>query len=172
MPEELRFPDGRIEHPDVSHEKHDLSFPWIVGLILGAMGFACVVHYILWVFFLHYTKYQDVVKKSPFTLAPHPDQKLPPEPRLDPLNLKQNIEHANVYDRQKAKEQVLDSLGPTAEKGFVHIPIDRAMDLLASKLPVTKSAPDSLRKRGNGLVDSGAPNSGRMLRKKPPWFER
>lgn len=171
--EEIRFPDGRIEHPHTRYERKDLNFHWIVGLILGALGFAAAVHYILWVFFSHYGNYQNVAKRSPYPLAPVPAHVLPPEPRLDPLNFKENIPVGDVYTRQLARERRLQSVGRTEAAGYVHIPIDRALDLLADKLPVVARQPaERLSRRANGLVDSGGPNSGRLLRKKPLWFER
>lgn len=171
MAEEIHHPDGRIEHPSVRHERRDLNFGCICSLLLGAMGFAAVVHYVVWLFFLRYTAYENVVHRSPYPLAPTPSLKLPPEPRLDPLNMKEQIARGNVYVRQGNNEQILSTVGHTAEPGFVHIPIERAMDLLAGKLPVAAQPPAELSRRSNGLLDSGGPNSGRVLRDVPLWYE-
>ena len=76
------------------------------------------------------------------------------------------IKSENVYIRQLASEDQLNRYGKSQEKGYVHIPISRAMQLLADHLPVRKQIQGTT--KDNGLVDSGASNSGRMLRGAPP----
>jgi hypothetical protein len=167
MAEEIHHPDGRIEHPSVRHERSDANFRWILGIILGAMVFAAVVQYVLLVFVNGYAGYEAKTKKSPYPLATAPSTTLPREPRLEQLDRTAGIESPDVYKREAAKGDILGSYGPTAEEGFVHIPIDLAMALQANNLPVRAEPPASQRRRENGLVDAGASNSGRMFRGKP-----
>jgi hypothetical protein len=169
--EEIRHPDGRIEHPSVRSEKTDVSFRWIVSLLVGAMVLAAVIHYAVLLFFYGYNDYQSELRKSPYPLAPAPSGKLPPEPRLEQLDRMEGIERANVYVREATKEAVLTSYGPTPEKGFVHVPIDRAIKHLVGKLPARKEQAESGR-RDSGLVDAGEPNSGRIFRGRPKWSEK
>jgi hypothetical protein len=167
MPEEIPPPGGRLEHPEVHTEKTDVNFRWILGLVLGAIVFAAVVQTVLWVYFKDYLAYQAEIKRSLFPLAPAPSEAPPREPRLEQIDRLKGIEKENVYKREASKEDVLTRYGPTAEEGYVHIPIDRAMDLLAGKLPVRAAPPPGAGERDGGLVDAGAPNSGRMFRRRP-----
>jgi hypothetical protein len=166
--EEIRYPDGRIEHPQIRYERRDVNFRWILGLALGAMVFAAFVHWIIWVLFLKYDVYESNIKRSHYPLAATPANGLPAEPRLEqPKRLAKDLDE-NVYLREAAREAVLASYGQTRDKGYVHIPIDRAMDMLAGKLPSRKQPPRDDRK-SSGLLDAGEPNSGRIFREAPTW---
>jgi hypothetical protein len=169
MAEEIHHPDGRIEHPSVRYERSDANFRWILGIILGAMVFAAVVHYLVLVFVQGYAGYEDKAKKSPYPLAPGPSTRLPREPRLEQLDRTAGIESPDVYRREAAKEDILNTYGPTETEDFVHIPIDQAMTLALREnyLPVRPAPPAGQRSRDNGLVDAGASNSGRIFREKP-----
>lgn len=166
MAEEIRHPDGRIEHPSVRTEKTDASFSWIAGILAGAAVLAVIIHAVILGFFYEYRGYEDKIKKSPYPLAATPSEDLPPEPRLEPLDRLNKIESSNVYERQLSRETILNRYGPTREEGFVHIPIKRAMTLLDGKLPARKG-PAVDERRGDGLVDGGESNSGRLFRGKP-----
>lgn len=169
MAEEIRHPDGRIEHPSVHTEKTDASFSWIAGILAGAAVLAVIIHGVILGFFYEYRGYEADIKKSPFPLAAKPSEELPPEPRLEPLDRLNKVESSNVYERQLSRETILKRYG-TREEGFVHIPIKQAMTLLDGKLPA-RQGPAVDERRGDGLVDSGESNSGRMFRGKPRWFE-
>jgi hypothetical protein len=171
--EEVRYPDGRIEHPHVRYERRDASLRWIIGIGITAMALAALIHYVLLLFFFDYRNYQDAIKRSPFPLAPAPSAALPASPHLEQLDRAAGIERPDVYEREAAKENVLHSYGATPEQGFVHIPIERAMEeaLRENKLPARPERPANQTRRENGLVDSGESNSGRMFREKPRWYE-
>jgi hypothetical protein len=168
---EIRYPDGRIEHPAVRFERSDVNFGWIMSILIVSICLATLMFLALLWFFHNYRDYQAAIKKSPFPLAPTQSQALPPEPRLEPLDRVHGIETSNAYERQAAKEETLNHYGRTAEPGFVHIPIDRAMTVLEKKLPVRKE-PAASQAKENGLLDEGASNSGRLFRGKPQWSER
>ncbi len=78
MAEEIRHDDGRIEHPSVRHEKTDASFPWILGLILGAAFLGALIFYLIWLFFNNHGATLAEERKSPFPLAPKPSLAVPP----------------------------------------------------------------------------------------------
>ena len=87
---------------------------------------------------------------------------------MEQINRMEKIEKGNVYLREETKEAKLANYGPVGD-GYVHIPIDRAMDLLADKLAARPEQPsEEQAKRQNGLVDAGEPNSGRMFRGPQP----
>jgi hypothetical protein len=169
--EEIRHPDGRIEHPAVRFETRDASFPWAVGLFFGAVGLSALGFYLLWFFFTEYRSYQATIKKSPFPLAAQPNTAPPVEPRLEQVDRLMGVESNSVYQRQLEREKKLHAYGPTPEKGYVHVPIEQAMKHLADKLPARKESPKDEHK-ANGLVDAGESNSGRMFRKEARWYER
>ncbi len=164
MPEPTSHPDGRLVNPSVRHEGSDASFPWILYLLIFALALAALILYLIWVFFDRYGGYQTEVKKSTYPLAPKPSAALPPEPRLEPLDRLEDIEISNVYEREAGKESTLNRLGRTRKKGFVHIPIDRAMRLLENKLPARKEPSAGRQRREGGLLDADDSNSGRRFR--------
>jgi hypothetical protein len=204
--EEIRYPDGRIEHPHVCFERTDASLGWILGIGIGSLALAAITFSALLWFFHHYNNYQAAIKRSPFPLAQAPSVSLPATPHLEQLDRIAGIERSNIYQRQAGKEGPLHSYGPTLgnlmeltpstvglaataggpltaivaldagtripEHGFIRIPIRRAMDLLANKLPARQEPPVSQRRKANGLVDAGESNSGRMFREEPRWYER
>ncbi len=164
-------PTGGLEHASVSYEHSDANFRWIIGLILGAMVFAAVVHYVILRFYYDYAGYEANIKRSQYPLATD-NGRLPREPRLEQVNRLANIEKGNVYLREEVKEEVLHSYGSLpGEEGYVRVPIERAMDFLAegNRLPARRQAERG--KKQNGLVDGGQPNSGHLLREEAPWYE-
>ena len=165
--------DGQLRNPSVRSEKSDASFGWVLGLIIAAAVLGLVLFVVVWAFLRTSQRAADVARRSPFPLAPAPSRSLPPEPRLEQVDRLARIETPNVYERQLSKEEVLAGFGPTEDKGFVHIPIEKAMRLLppTGKLK-SRPAPAGPQERQNGLVDAGESNSGRLLRKEPKWSER
>jgi hypothetical protein len=168
LPPVVRRPDGSLEHPEVRYEKRDVRVKWVVGVLLVACCIAALHYFLALEFFWSQMRGQAALKKSPFPLSPHPSEQLPAEPRLEAIDREAGIESGNVFEREVRKEQILHSYGPTDEKGYVHIPVGKAMELLAGKLPV-RERPSGQPVKDNGLVDSGEPNSGRMLRGAPRW---
>jgi hypothetical protein len=166
--EEIRHADGRLTHPEIRYETSDLDFRWLLGILIGALVFGMIIQLAVWDFFSDYRASQAEVKKSPFPLAPAPTETLPPEPRLEQLDRLQEALAASAAAREATELSILDSYGPTPEDGYVHVPIDRAMKLVQKQL---RSRPERQieDKRENGLVDAGAPNSGRLYRGKLRW---
>lgn len=166
MVEEIHSSDGRMEHPSVRYERSDASFRWIFCIILGTMAFAAIVQSVVLAFFYHYRDYQAEIKKSPYPLAPSPSTALPRGPRLEQVDRVAGVETPNVYKREVSNLEILNSYGPIQEEGFVHVPIDRAMQYLIEekKLPARPPLSPEQARRSEGLVDSGESNSGRVFR--------
>jgi hypothetical protein len=171
MPDEIPQTNGQTENPLVRYERTDASFRWVMACIVAAAALGLVIFFGVWFFMEGYGAHQAKTKKSPFPLAPGPSESLPPEPRLEQLDHLAGNKGRRVYEWEAAKLGVLDSYGPTREEGYIHIPIDRAMDLLAgdkklreTMLPSRPEPPAEQRRRSDGLVDAGASNSGRMFR--------
>jgi hypothetical protein len=174
MPEETPQTNSHTENPLVHYERTDASYPWVRAFVIAATVIAAVIFGgVIW-FLEAWKMHEDQVKQSPYPLAPMYSTKLPAKPQLEQLDRMGDVEQANVYKREQARLDVLDSHGPTAEKGFIHIPIDQAIDLLAGDkkdkklhdtwLPARQEPPAEQRKRSEGLLDAGASNSGRMFR--------
>jgi hypothetical protein len=170
MVEEIHQPDGGVEHPTVRYERSDASFRWIMVILLGALVFAVIVEFSILTFFHYYRDYEAEIKKSPHPLAPGPSTALPHEPRLEQIDRLAGVETPNVFEREAANLVILNSYGPTREEGFIHIPIDRAMQQLIEekKLPARPEPPADQTKRSGGLIDAGASNSGRRFIKEEP----
>ncbi|HEY5313815.1 MAG TPA: hypothetical protein VIK18_14905 [Pirellulales bacterium] len=168
---EVKHADGRIEHPWIRYETRDARFSGVVLVVAIVAGIATVQFFLVLEFYRSHGRQQAAQKKSPYPLAPAPsapEAQLPLEPRLEEIDRMKGLARENVYRREAAKEAVLHSYGDTPDDGFVHIPIERAMQLVADQLKTRTNAPPGP-SRDNGLVDSGESNSGRLLRKEPRW---
>jgi hypothetical protein len=164
--EGVEGPDGRPERPLVQYERTDASHRWIIGLFGAAVVLGVLILGGIWLFYARYRDYQAEVKKSNFPLSPAPSPTLPPEPRLEQLDRLSGSKSSGAVEVVVPREAALNTYGPTAEEGFVRIPIDRAMQVLEDRLPVRAEAPEDHGK-GNGLVAAGEPNSGRVFRRSP-----
>ena len=167
MPDEIQHSDGRIENPSVRYDRTDANFGRILSILIGAAIFAVILFSGMRIFFNEYRDHQAEIKKSPYPLAPGPSTALPREPRLEQVDRLAEIETPNVYDRLESKEHKLNNYGSTSEQDFLHIPIDRAMELLANKLPVRPEPPGDKSKHADGLIDAGESNSGRLFQRRP-----
>ncbi|MCH5374306.1 MAG: hypothetical protein JJ992_10030 [Planctomycetes bacterium] len=169
LPEEICHPDGRIEHPRVRRETTDIHFaPMLIGFLAGA-GVLVVLGYSVWRLYWYQANSLERLRgpRSPF--VSRQPEKMPPQPRLEQLERISGDKAANVFWRLAAKERDLHHYGNTSDQGFVHIPVERAMELVVKDLPI-RSPPDVDPTKSNGLVDGGESNSGRMLAQEPlPW---
>ncbi len=165
MVDEIRHPDGRIEHPSVRYEHSDASFRAIALIILASIGLGILILGAVLAFFYDYRLYQAEIKQSPYPLAPTPSTALPAEPRLEQIDRLEGIQTPNVYERQASREEILNSYGDTPQKDFVHIPIEQAMNMLENKLPARAAPSAEQAQKAGGLVNAGESNSGRMFRK-------
>jgi hypothetical protein len=162
LPAEIHYPDGRIEHPHVRFETTDANSRWVLTLLLITTALGIAVLFGVLALTHKFASYEASIKESPFPLSKTPVHGVPPEPRLEQI---ERVQKAQKNSREE-QERLLHSYGPTPDKGYVHIPIERAMEVLASKLAARQAVKDGAR-RDNGLVDAGESNSGRMFRKGP-----
>ncbi len=167
MAEDPRPPDGPVEHRSVRYERTDASLKAVLTIIGCAIVLAVLVHVLVWQFMVGYERQLAERRRSSFPLAPSPSTARPPEPRLEQIDRMDGSDAANVFARQKAKEDELRRYGPGDEAGFVQVPIEQAMHYLAGRLPARPEAPPAGPRHDLGLLDSGEPNSGRLFRKEP-----
>lgn len=132
--------EKEIVNPGIHYERKDLRLRWILALIAGVCCFAVFHYYATWRLMWWRENAARAVNQSPYRLAPTLSTKLPPEPRLEQLDRLAKIETSDVSRMLTDKEKILNSYGPTEEKGFIHIPIQEAMKRVAGTLPVRESS--------------------------------
>jgi hypothetical protein len=154
------------ENPSIAFEHRDVPFRGVLIIAIVGTGIGAAIFALVYWFFLADTRRLAYRRESEFPLAEHPSNALPARPRLEEVDRMEGAPSEDVYRRLLAQEEQLEAYGETKEKGFVHIPIRRAMETLADHLPVRKARPPT--SKNNGLVDSGASNSGRMFRGASP----
>jgi hypothetical protein len=158
--------DGvELAHPSIQYERRDVPFRWVLVVAIAFVFVGGAIFMLVYAFFRADTDRVASRRESEFPLAEHPSDALPVAPRLEEIDRLNGLPQENVYLQLLAKETELERYGKTSEKGFVHIPISRAMESLAGHLPVRKQPPTDT--KDNGLLDSGASNSGRMFRGAP-----
>jgi hypothetical protein len=169
MVETTPAPDGRAVNPTVHFEPTDARFGPIAFIMLGTIVLAVVIFVSVWVFFYNLRNAQEESKKSPYPMAPGPSTALPREPRLEQVDRLAGNTTPNVNDRETANLKILNSYGTMPEEGYLHVPIDRAMEVLLQQqtLRSRPEPPAEQSRRSSGLVDSGEPNSGRLFKGGP-----
>jgi hypothetical protein len=149
--------------PDVRYEERDVRFRWV--LIVAVVS--CVIGGAIFVLVRGF--YQVALASRPegqmpgFASRETPTSQLPPEPRLELLDRLKKTPASNVSRWERGEEKSLETYGPSDEKGYVRIPLQRAMQILAGHLPARKES-DQPKFKDRGLVDAGESNSGRMFR--------
>jgi hypothetical protein len=165
-PQEVHLPDGQIEHPRVRYQPGDAPLAAILAIIAAVICYGCLHYTAAWWFFREREGSEQAAKQSTLPLAMQRADRLPAEPRLEQLDRLAEIKAPDADHPQAADEALLNSFGPTDDEGFVHVPIERAIDHLIGRLPVRQSQhEDSL--HSGGLVHEGDSNSGRVYRGKP-----
>lgn len=164
-PEEIRRGE-RIEHPSVHHDPRDVRVGCVFALLGATICFFALLGFAVWRYYDFQRDKQARIKQATHALRPHPSRALPPQPRLEPLNRMVKTDISNVFARRAARERLLHGYGPTEAEGYVHIPIELAIDQLAGELPV-REAPPPAPLKSHGLVTGGESNSGRMFRGVP-----
>jgi hypothetical protein len=149
-----------LQHPEVEYEHSDLSALGILGFLAGLAIVGLVMHIILAGMFSYldtYTKRHEAAT-NPLAPATALDLRNPgpavanefPLPRLETNEL------GELNDQRLQEENVLNTYGWVDQKaGVAHIPIERAMQLLAQRgLPV---APQNMAQQAR---TPSKPNSG------------
>jgi hypothetical protein len=159
-------PDGQPHHPAVRHEHTDVSFKWIAAVVAACAAGGILIQLGVWVVLRTIGRDSHAAKVSPFPLAPTPSTALPARPRLEQIDRLAGDTSGNVYLRMESRLEHLETYGPVKdEPGFAHVPIDRAIEQLAGKLPHRKPPSAGELRRAGGLVGAGEPNSGRVFRR-------
>jgi hypothetical protein len=156
--------------PDNRYEERDVSFRAVMIVTIASCVFGIVIFFVVRGFYLAAIK-SDVRGDAALAPADRPSEKpteqLPPEPRLELLDRLQKTPASNVARWEQGEEKSLEQYGHSDEKGFVRIPLERAMDLTPSQLKA-RPASEVPKFRDKGLVDAGESNSGRVFRGAKP----
>jgi hypothetical protein len=154
--------DKQETNAGVSYERKDVTMRLVVALLVSAGCFVTLVSIAIWWFYWAEESSQKAAKGSTAALAPL----FPAEPRLEEIDKLAGVDSSDVAKRLVAQEKQLNSYGPTDEKGFVHVPIQQAIEAVADKLPVRKQPPGKAMGR-SGPTDAGASSPGRPIRGEP-----
>jgi hypothetical protein len=142
--------------PGAKHETRDVSTrvvaTFAVSLIVGAI----VIHLLVWALYLFYGSLQSKEYPRQYPMARVGAPALPPAPRL------QTQPREELKKLRAEEQQRLESYGwVDAARGEVHIPIDRAMELLLEQgLPARQGAPapGGMPQRSNSGRTPGSPS--------------
>ena len=159
MSDATPHPESPLKNPSVRRERSDVSFRGVMVVIAAALVAGLVIHVVVYSFFQGYRHRLDVERRSSFPLSAGPEMPTPPPPRLE------QVDRLSGSESPPPRDEALHRYDRGGENGFVRVPIERAMERLAGKLPA-RDQPDEEKSRGaGGLVEDGAPNSGRLFKK-------
>jgi hypothetical protein len=127
--------NDELRNKGVEYEREDLTTKSIVAFLVGLALFAVIVHFALKGFFgfadRYYTTHENSAPMARTSPDPHlvmpADVEQFPQPRLE------TDERTEIFPFRESEEKHLDSYGVDAKTGAIHIPIDRAMQLVAER---------------------------------------
>jgi hypothetical protein len=149
--------------PDNRYESRDVRFRWV--LIVAVLGccIGAVIFFLVRGFYWAVLESRSDGQATAFAPRETPTGQLPPEPRLELLDRLEKTPASNVSKWERGEEKALETYGSSDEKGFVRIPLQRAMEPQLVRLKARQES-DRPRFKDKGLVDAGESNSGRMFR--------
>jgi hypothetical protein len=149
--------------PRHEHERKDVNIRPIVTFIVVLFIVAVVIHIGLWLLYGYFTT--DQAKAEPPAPPLAETRRVPPPPRL------QVAPEQDLDQYRTGEETKLNSYGWVDKgAGVVHIPIDRAMDLLVEKgVSSRPAAPAQAGQETESPMGQGLPegsSSGRTMEKR------
>jgi hypothetical protein len=166
---ETGAPRPPLESTEKAYEPGGISFFVVAAALAIIFAVFVAVWFIDWGLISYWTEPGERSHQADSYTTPQ--EKLPPEPRLDPLNAEAGSTGADVYARQAAFEEILTHYGPTENENFVRVPISVAMKQMAQDTR-SDAAEEGDKQHNYGLIDGGEPNSGRLFQGKPSWFHK
>ncbi len=149
----------------VRYERKDIRLRWLLLLLVVATLATVLVLYGAWRLLWWQEGAKEAAEEPTSRWAPGLVEKLPAEPRLEQLERMPGAKPGPSKSLAD-KETALHRFGRTAEKDYVHIPIDQAIKAVAGKLPAGKRRPETA--AAGGLKEAGESNSGRVFRGPQP----
>jgi hypothetical protein len=150
-----------LNHEGVEFEREDLGAGGIFAFLVGLAIVGFFMHLILLGMYNYLDAYEKTHQRQPNPIArsTSPDMRKAepqeadkfPTPRLE-IN-----ERAQLNDKRLKEEETLDTYGWVDQKaGVAHIPIDRAMDVIAQQgLPIAPANVNTQRSSGPKPPASG-----------------
>lgn len=152
-----------VEHPETSYDHSDLGARGIFIFLVGLALTVALVHIVIYGFVRVYERYQpEGMERAASIMQPEAQAGPKGDPALRfPAPVVQPDPVADMNKFREAEELQLNSAGWIDQKaGIAHIPIDRAIDLVAQRgLPVRPQpqlAPAAEFGSGDGSVPGAA----------------
>jgi hypothetical protein len=149
--------------PDVRYETRDVRFRWVLILAVAGCCIGAVIFFLVRGFYWAALESRSDGQAAEFAPRETPTSQLPPEPRLELLDRLEKTPASNVSKWETGEEKALETYGASDEKGFVRVPLQRAIQTLTGHWQVRKES-DRPKFKDKGLIDAGESNSGRMFR--------
>ncbi len=135
-----------IRHPEVQYERRDLSARAVITFFISLAIAGVFVQVLVWAYFkyLGRSQYAGRPTTNPIMTSSRQLEEIGGDPAVNfPAPRLQPDPPADLNKFREREEQILNSYGWVDQKaGTVHIPIERAIDMLAnSGLPVRQAAP-------------------------------
>jgi len=161
-----------LNHGGVEFEREDLGAAGIFAFLVGLAVVALLIHLILVGMYRYLDTYEKTHQSQPAPMArsapADPRQATPREADKFPMPRLETNERDELKDKLLQEEETLNTYGWVDQKaGVVHIPIDRAMDLIAQQGLPTAPANISNRPTGGQKVPTGGRQAVRELRPTP-----
>ena len=138
--------NNELRHEEVEFEREDLSAGAILGFLAGLAIVGLVMHIALlgiYRYLEHYDKTHQP-PQNPLVKAVNVDtrQATPQDANKFPLPRLETNERGQLYDQRIKEEETLNTYGWVDQNaGIAHIPIDRAMEIIAEQgLPTAPTA--------------------------------
>lgn len=173
---------SHIKNPDVTHEASDVSVSGVLKFVLGLTALGVFVFLLMWGLFALLNAQEIEKEPPPGPMAMKPEQRLPPEPRLQAargfgvklvngewVNLENREPEAEYRVLREQWEDELKCAGtPEIPRLTPCVPIDQAMQKvigLPSRVKTTSEEGPGWSAADYGVDPPTAASSGRMTEK-------
>jgi hypothetical protein len=154
MPNLHDYHDEDIVNAETHHEKSDVNVRALLAFGVVFVIFAAVSHFVLFVIYKQFVKYENRNQHVPLTMMERPESMSVPQiPRLQPFPTKStsgviapnaNTPVTDMAEMRAAQDQELNTYGYIdRQKGVLHIPIEEAKKLALQRgfAPMSAAAP-------------------------------
>ena len=141
MPEHIQYEDDDLFNPETHHEPSDVPIRPLFWFIVIFIVFGVVSHFALWFLYKAFVRGERSRMAPPATAITRPaDADVPKnQPLLQPFPIadktpQQTTPVSDMADMLRAQNEQLQSYGwVDKQQGIVHLPIERAKELMAQR---------------------------------------
>jgi hypothetical protein len=139
------------DNPEVTHETSDISFRGVLWFAIGMIVVAIFIHLGVALIFALLSNAHSRPVTPDYPLAAAQENRLPPEPRLQPEPPQWRTPRDDLRDFRRQEDEILGTYGWNDKKaGVVRLPIDVAMKLAVQRgLPARENTTDTKGAREN-----------------------